>query len=145
MRRDVVPQNPGFRGLGVFAQLFCVSPIPQISHLRIQRPSCKNLRMFRGMGHLINRLGGSGTRKPDRTTYIQPAQSFAFGVISVGPNEFSAEDIQHIEPYHVVVRSEVEGYRQPAFITKLPNFEADIAGYRAAQGDAPVTTGGATW
>lgn len=64
---------------------------------------------------------------------------------AVGPNEFSTEDIQHIEPYHVVVRSEVDGYRQPAFITKLPNFEADIAGYPAAQGYAPVTTGGATW
>lgn len=61
---------------------------------------------------------------------------------SVGPNEFSTQDIQHIEPYHVVVRSEVEGYRQSPFIVKLPNFEADIAGYPAAQGYAPATTGG---
>ena len=63
---------------------------------------------------------------------------------SVGPNEFSTEDIQHIEPYHVVVRSEVDGYRQSPFIVKLPNFEADIAGYPAAQGYEPATTG-ASW
>lgn len=64
---------------------------------------------------------------------------------NVGPNEFSTEDIQHIEPYHVVVRSEADGYRQSAFIVKLPNFEADIPGYPAAQGYAPATTGGPAW
>ena len=101
--------------------------------------------MFRGMEQQINRLASTGSLKADRTTYIQPAQSFAFGVISVRPNEFNTEDIQHIEPYHVVVRSEVEGYLQPAFIVKLPNFEADIHAYPAAQGYAPITTGGPAW
>lgn len=64
---------------------------------------------------------------------------------NVGPNEWTAEDIQHIKPYSVVVRSEVDQLRQPAFIVTLPHFEADIAGYAAAQGYAPVTTGGPAW
>ncbi|MDJ0459926.1 hypothetical protein PUN71_022215 [Arthrobacter sp. NQ7] len=96
--------------------------------------------MFRGMEQLINRLASACSLTTDRATYIQPPGSCTSVVVGFGPNEFSAEDI---EPYHVVVRSEVEGYRQPAFITKLPNFEADIAGYPAAQ--SYVTTGGATW
>ena len=49
-------------------------------------------------------------------------------------NEWSTEDIQVLEPYHVVVRSEVEQRRQSAFIVKLPNFEADKARFAAAQG-----------
>lgn len=64
---------------------------------------------------------------------------------NVGANEWSTEDIQHIEPYHVVVRSEVAQRRQPAFIVRLPNFEADMASYAAAQGYAPDTTGVPTW
>ncbi|MCC3292985.1 type IV secretory system conjugative DNA transfer family protein [Arthrobacter sp. zg-Y1110] len=54
---------------------------------------------------------------------------------NVGSNgEWSTEDIQHLEPYHVVVRSEVDQRRQSAFIVKLPNFEADMDSYAAAQG-----------
>jgi hypothetical protein len=50
--------------------------------------------------------------------------------------EWSQDDIQHLEPYHVLVRSHVEQRRQSAFIVKLPNYEADMAGYPATQGRA---------
>jgi hypothetical protein len=53
-------------------------------------------------------------------------------------NEWSTEDIQVLEPYHVVVRSEVAQRRQSAFIVKLPNFEADKARFAAVQGYAPA-------
>lgn len=56
---------------------------------------------------------------------------------NVGSNgEWTTEDIQHLEPYHVVVRSEVDQRRQSAFIVKLPNFEADMASYADMQGYA---------
>lgn len=48
--------------------------------------------------------------------------------------EWTQDDIQHLEPFHVLVRSHVEQRRQSAFIVKLPNFEADMPGYPAAQG-----------
>ena len=53
---------------------------------------------------------------------------------NVGTGDWSTEDILNIEPYHVVVRSEVDQRRMPAFLVKLPNFEANIPGYPAAQG-----------
>lgn len=49
-------------------------------------------------------------------------------------NDWTTEDIQHLEPFHVVVRSEVDQRRQPAFVVKLPNFEADMYNYPALQG-----------
>lgn len=51
-----------------------------------------------------------------------------------GNDAWAMEDIMHIEPYHVVVRSEVDQRRMPAFIVQLPNFEANMAGYPASQG-----------
>lgn len=56
--------------------------------------------------------------------------------------EWTQEDIQHLEPYHVLVRSHVEQRRQSAFIVKLPNYEADMAGYPATQGYADATLNG---
>ena len=53
---------------------------------------------------------------------------------NVGTGDWSTEDILNIEPYHVVLRSEVDYRRMPAFIVKLPNFEADIRAYPARQG-----------
>jgi hypothetical protein len=65
---------------------------------------------------------------------------------NVGSNgEWTTEDIQHLEPYHVVVRSEVEQRRQSAFIVKLPNFEADISTYAAAQGYTQEPAGAFPW
>ncbi|NVM96115.1 type IV secretory system conjugative DNA transfer family protein [Arthrobacter wenxiniae] len=65
---------------------------------------------------------------------------------NVGSNgEWTTEDIQHLEPYHVVVRSEVEQRRQSAFIVKLPNFEADIPSYAAAQGYTHEPAGAYPW
>ncbi|MET4143824.1 type IV secretory system conjugative DNA transfer family protein [Arthrobacter sp. UYCo732] len=65
---------------------------------------------------------------------------------NVGSNgEWTTEDIQHLEPYHVVVRSEVEQRRQSAFIVKLPNFEADISTYAAAQGYTHEPAGAFPW
>ncbi|WP_139186822.1 hypothetical protein [Arthrobacter crystallopoietes] len=51
-----------------------------------------------------------------------------------GHGEWTQEDIQFLEPFHVVIRSEVDQKRQSAFIVKLPNFEANMASYPAAQG-----------
>lgn len=51
-----------------------------------------------------------------------------------GNGEWKQEDIQFLEPFHVVIRSEVDQKRQSAFIVKLPNFEANMASYPAAQG-----------
>ncbi|MCC3299335.1 type IV secretory system conjugative DNA transfer family protein [Arthrobacter caoxuetaonis] len=65
-------------------------------------------------------------------TDVTTATEVAANVGSHG--EWSTEDIQHLEPYHVVVRSEVDQRRQSAFIVKLPNFEADMAAYPAVQG-----------
>lgn len=48
--------------------------------------------------------------------------------------EWTQDDIQHLEPFHVLVRSHVEQRRQSAFIVKLPNYEADMPGYPATQG-----------
>jgi hypothetical protein len=65
---------------------------------------------------------------------------------NVGSNgEWTTEDIQHLEPYHVVVRSEVDQRRQSAFIVKLPNFEADISTYAAAQGYTQEPAGAFPW
>lgn len=50
--------------------------------------------------------------------------------------EWTQEDIQHLEPCDVLVRSHVEPRRQSAFIVKLPNYEADVADYPATQGYA---------
>ncbi|WP_237740792.1 type IV secretory system conjugative DNA transfer family protein [Crystallibacter crystallopoietes] len=69
----------------------------------------------------------------DPTTAREIADNVATG------GDWSAEDIQHLEPFTVVVRSQVDQRRQSAFIVKLPNFEADMAGYPAAQGYAAVT------
>ncbi|ACL42187.1 hypothetical protein Achl_4236 (plasmid) [Pseudarthrobacter chlorophenolicus A6] len=60
-------------------------------------------------------------------------------------SEWTTEDIQHLEPFHVVVRSEVEQRRQSAFIVKLPNFEADISTYAAAQGYTHEPAGAFPW
>ncbi|MCU6481920.1 type IV secretory system conjugative DNA transfer family protein [Arthrobacter sp. A2-55] len=65
-------------------------------------------------------------------TDVNTAVEVAANVGSGG--DWSAEDIQHLEPYHVVVRSHVAQRRQPGFIVKLPNFEKDMATYPAAQG-----------
>lgn len=63
---------------------------------------------------------------------------------NVGAGEWTADDIQYLEPYHVVVRTSVDQRRQSAFIVKLPNFEANIPAYPIAQGYArPVTAGAA--
>jgi hypothetical protein len=65
---------------------------------------------------------------------------------NVGSNgEWTTEDIQHLKPYHVVVRSEVDQMRQSAFIVKLPNFEADISTYAAAQGYTHEPAGAFPW
>jgi hypothetical protein len=65
---------------------------------------------------------------------------------NVGSNgEWTTEDIQHLEPYHVVVRSEVNQMRQSAFIVKLPNFEADISTYAVAQGYTHEPAGAYPW
>lgn len=53
---------------------------------------------------------------------------------NVGTGDWITEDILNIEPYHVVLRSEVDYRRMPAFVVKLPNFEADIRSYPARQG-----------
>ena len=65
---------------------------------------------------------------------------------NVGSNgEWTTEDIQHLEPYHVVVRSEVEQRRQSAFMVELPNFEADITSFAAAQGYVQDSAGVQSW
>lgn len=82
------------------------------------------------------------------STLISFAQNDVNTAAEVAANvggDWSAEDIQHIEPFHVVVRSEVDQRRQSSFIVGLPNFEADIASYPAAQGYAIATTGGPAW
>lgn len=45
----------------------------------------------------------------------------------------------------MVVRSEVDQMRQSAFIVKLPNFEADISAYAAAQGYTHEPAGAFPW
>lgn len=82
------------------------------------------------------------------STLVSFAQNDVTTAAEVAANvggDWSTEDIQHIEPFQVVVRSEVEQRRQPAFIVKLPNFEADMANYPAAQGYAPAASGGPAW
>ncbi|NKR12477.1 MULTISPECIES: hypothetical protein [unclassified Paenarthrobacter] len=65
---------------------------------------------------------------------------------NVGSNgEWTTEDIQHLEPYHVVVRSEDDQRRQSAFIVKLPNFEADMSSYATAQGYTHEPAGAYPW
>ncbi|WP_427019361.1 hypothetical protein ACQCSX_21965 (plasmid) [Pseudarthrobacter sp. P1] len=65
---------------------------------------------------------------------------------NVGSNgEWTTEDIQHLEPYHVVVRSEVDQRRQSAFIVKLPNFEADVLSYATAQAYTHKPAGAYPW
>ncbi len=54
-------------------------------------------------------------------------------------SDWSAEDIQNLEPFHVVVRTEVNQQRQQAFVVALPNFESNMSGFRAAQGYPEVT------
>ncbi len=65
---------------------------------------------------------------------------------NVGSNgEWTTEDIQHLEPFHVVVRSEVDQRRQSAFIVKLPNSEADIPSFAHAQGYDHKPAGAYPW
>lgn len=63
---------------------------------------------------------------------------------NVGPSKWSADDVHHIEPIQVMVRSEVDQPRKPAFILKFPHFESDIP-ETTAQGYAPDTVGVPTW
>lgn len=76
-------------------------------------------------------------------TDVQTAGEVAANVGSNG--EWSTEDIQHLEPYHVVVRAEVDQRRQSAFIVKLPNFEADMSSYATAQGYTHEPEGAYPW
>lgn len=76
-------------------------------------------------------------------TDVQTAGEVAANVGSNG--EWSTEDIQHLEPYHVVVRAEVDQRRQSAFIVKLPNFEADMSSYATAQGYTHEPAGAYPW
>lgn len=76
-------------------------------------------------------------------TDVQTAGEVAANVGSNG--EWSTEDIQHLEPYHVVVRAEVDQRRQSAFIVKLPNFEADMSSYATVQGYTHEPAGAYPW
>lgn len=48
-------------------------------------------------------------------------------------SDFTAEDIQFIEPWHVLVRTSVDGSRQVGVMVKLPNFEAERDTFREQQ------------
>ncbi|WP_230854512.1 type IV secretory system conjugative DNA transfer family protein [Arthrobacter terrae] len=76
-------------------------------------------------------------------TDVQTAAEVAANVGS--NNEWTTEDIQHLEPYHVVVRAEVDQRRQSAFIVKLPNFEADMSSYATTQGYTHEPAGAYPW
>ncbi|GAA1114016.1 type IV secretory system conjugative DNA transfer family protein [Arthrobacter flavus] len=74
-------------------------------------------------------------------TLISFAQSDVSTSVEVAANmgsvaEWTQDDVQHLEPYHVLVRSHVGQRRQSAFIVKLPNHEADMSSYPEAQGYA---------
>lgn len=84
---------------------------------------------------LRNNLLTYGTLISFAQSDVSTSNEIAANMGSAG--EWTQDDIQHLEPYHVLVRSHVEQRRQSAFIVKLPNFEADMAGYPATQGLAP--------
>ena len=88
---------------------------------------------------LRNNLLTYGTLISFAQSDVSTANEVAANMGSAG--DWSMDDIQHLEPYHVLVRSHVEQRRQSAFIVKLPNFEADMAGYPAAQGRGHDTIG----
>ena len=81
-----------------------------------------------------------------RSNFLTYATLISFSQTDVGTaNEVAAnlggvsdpwgqEDIQFLEPFSVVIRTEVDQRRQSAFIVKLPNFEADMGSYPAVQG-----------
>lgn len=48
-------------------------------------------------------------------------------------SDWVGEQIQFIEPYHVVIRTSVNGSRQAGVLVKLPNFEADKDGFKELQ------------
>ncbi|WP_138418668.1 type IV secretory system conjugative DNA transfer family protein [Sinomonas gamaensis] len=62
-------------------------------------------------------------------------------------SDWSAADVQHLEPYHVLVRTGVDQRRQPAFTVHLPEWESDIEAYAAAQGYAekPAAVAAKPW
>jgi hypothetical protein len=88
---------------------------------------------------LRNNLLTYGTLISFAQSDVSTANEVAANMGAAG--EWSMDDIQHLEPYHVLVRSHVEQRRQSAFIVKLPNFEADMAGYPATQGRGHDTIG----
>lgn len=53
--------------------------------------------------------------------------------LSAGGEEWSVADIVNLEPHTAVLRTSVDGHRQPVVPVRLPFWEADMAGYRTAQ------------
>lgn len=68
-------------------------------------------------------------------------------IASNAGGDWTGADVQHLEPYQVLVRTAVDQRRQPAFTVKLPYWEDDVAGFAVAQGYAeqPAPVGGKPW
>lgn len=96
------------------------------------RPFLATQRPEQLPGALRNNLLTYGTLVSFAQSDVSTAAEVAANMGAAG--EWSQDDVQHLEPYHVLVRSHVEQRRQSAFVVKLPNFEADMSSYPAQQG-----------